>query len=354
MMCDASAARLRSLKAIYPDVAAVRSFEPMLNGTGLDAVVVATSLKLHFPLARAALLAGKHVWIEQPMAASAAHCEELNEIARQKGLVLMVGDTFLYSPAVRKIKETLDRGDLGKILSICALRLKPGPCQKDVNVAWDLASHDISIILHLLEEPPQSVNCWGTAHITPGIEDVTSMSLNFTNDRSAIIHSSWLDPRQVREMTIVGSKRTILYDAVDALEQVRIFDAPVEGALCGDTFAEDQCACHCVDIFSPHLKEEEPLQAECLHFLECIQESHHPLTRGARGLELVRILEASSASLKLGGGAVPFVRSESTFSAGPPAPVFAQTNLRPRCAPGDAASKAKYVFPSLNFPECSN
>ena len=351
MMCDVSDARLNSLKILYPDVAAERNFEHMLNGAGMDAVVVATSVKLHFPMAKAALLAGKHVLIEKPMAASAAQCEELIEIARQKGLVLMVGHTFLYSPAVRKIKEIVDRGDLGEIRYICARRLNLGLCQKGINVAWDLAPHDISIILHLVQQLPESVNCCGGTHITPGIEDVTSMSLNFGKDRSAIIHSSWLDPRKVREMTIVGSKQMILYDDVAPLEKIRIFDARVERPPHYDTFAEFQYAYHYGDIYSPYLKQEEPLKAECLHFLECIQESKSPLTCGARGLELVRILEASSASLKLGGGAVPFVRSESTPSAETHAHISAQTNRRPRRVPGHSQNPTgKPVLQSIDFP----
>ena len=276
MMCDVSAARLHSLKALYPGVMAERSFGHMLNGVGLDAVTVATSVKLHFPMAKAALLAGKHVLIEKPMAASAAQCEELIEIARQKGLVLMVGHTFLYSPAVRKIKEIID---------------------------------------HLVGQLPESVNCSGSAHITPQIEDVTLMTLIFGKDRSAIIHSSWLDPRKVREMTVVGSKRMLVYDDVAPLEKIRIFDACVKRPPHYDTFAEFQYAYHYGDISSPYLNQEEPLKAECLHFLECIRESKSPLSCGARGLEVVRILEASSASLKLGGGAVPLGRSQPTPSA---------------------------------------
>lgn len=310
VMCDVSAGRLQKLTALYPDVAAEKNFEHMLRGAGLDAVVVATSVKLHFPMAKAALLAGKHVMIEKPMAVSAAQCGELIEIARQKGLILMVGHTFLYSPAVRKIKEIVDRGDLGEIRYICARRLNLGLYQKDINVAWDLAPHDISIILYLLQQLPESVNCCGGTHITPGIEDVTSMSLNFGKDRSAIIHSSWLDPRKVREMTIVGSKRMIVYDDVAPLEKVRIFDARVERPPHYDTFAEFQYAYHYGDIYSPYLKQEEPLKAECLHFIECIRESKSPLSCGARGLELVRILEASSASLKLGGRAVALASPE--------------------------------------------
>src|SRR5208282_4585718 len=153
-------------------------------------VVVATSVKLHFPMAKASLLAGKHTLIEKPMAASTAECEELIEIARNKGLVLMVGHTFLYSAPVRKIKEIVDSHDIGEIRYISARRLNLGLFQKDINVAWDLAPHDISIILYLLDELPVSISCQGSSHVTRGIEDVTSMSLTFTKGRSAIIHSS--------------------------------------------------------------------------------------------------------------------------------------------------------------------
>ena len=222
--------------------------------------------------------------IEKPMASSSEHCAELVSIARENGLVLMVGHTFLYSPAVRKIKEIVDRGDLGDIRYICARRLNLGLFQKDINVAWDLAPHDISIILHLLEESPCSVNCRGSAHVTPGIEDVTSMSLTFPKDRSAIIHSSWLDPRKVREMTIVGSKRMIVYDDVAQQEKIRIFDARVERPPHYDTFAEFHYAYHYGDTYAPYLKQEEPLKSECQHFLECIQQGKQPLTHGEPGL----------------------------------------------------------------------
>jgi len=176
--------------------------------------------------------------------------------------------------------------------------------QKDINVAWDLAPHDISIILHLLEETPTSVNCRGSAHVTPGIEDVTSMSLTFPKDRSAIIHSSWLDPRKVREMTIVGSKRMIVYDDVTQQEKIRIFDARVERPPHYDTFAEFHYAYHYGDTYAPYVKQEEPLKSECQHFLDCIQQGKRPLTDGSQGLELVKILEGSSESLRQGGSPV--------------------------------------------------
>ena len=303
-MCDISQERLKHLTALYPDVKGETSFEHMLNGTGVDAVVVATSVRLHHQMAKAALLAGKHTLIEKPMASSSEQCAELVEIAHKKGLILMVGHTFLYSPAVRMIKQIVDRGDLGPIRYICARRLNLGLFQKDINVAWDLAPHDISIILHLLEELPTSVNCRGSAHVTPGIEDVTSMSLTFARDRSAIIHSSWLDPRKVREMTIVGSKRMIVYDDVAQQEKIRIFDARVERPPHYDTFAEFHYAYHYGDTYAPYVKQEEPLKSECQHFLDCIQHGKQPLTDGSQGLELIKILEASSESLRQGGGPV--------------------------------------------------
>src|SRR5277367_2612342 len=322
MMCDLSQERLKHLSSLYPEVKGERNFDHMLNGVGIEAVVIATSVRLHYSMAKAALMAGKHVLIEKPMAASSEQCAELVELAREKGLVLMVGHTFLYSPAVRKIKEIIDRGDLGDIRYICARRLNLGLFQKDINVAWDLAPHDISIILHLLQEQPYSVNCRGSAHVTPGAEDVTSMSLSFPKDRSAIIHSSWLDPRKVREMTIVGSKRMIVYDDVAQLEKIRIFDARVDRPPHYDTFAEFHYAYHYGDTYAPYVKQEEPLKTECQHFLDCIRDGKRPLTHGGQGLELVRILEASSESLRQDGALVHLAeRFNGKSSQQPAAPV---------------------------------
>jgi predicted dehydrogenase len=294
MMCDVSQSRLKHLTALYPEVEGATDFGHVLNGAGLDAVVIA----------KAALLSGKHTFIEKPMAASAAECEELIEIAKKNGLVLMTGHTFLYSPAVRKIKEIVDSGDVGEIRYISARRLNLGLFQKDINVAWDLAPHDISIIQYIMGEQPTTINCRGSAHITPGIEDVTTMCLSFEKQRTAIIHSSWLDPRKVREMTIVGSKRMIVYDDVVQQEKIKIFDARVERPPHYDTFAEFHYAYHYGDVYVPYIKQEEPLKIECQHFLDCIQHGRTPLTGGQRGLELVQILEASSESLRRGGGPV--------------------------------------------------
>ncbi|MGB7769550.1 MAG: Gfo/Idh/MocA family oxidoreductase [Verrucomicrobiia bacterium] len=304
MMCDVSERRLAHLKSLYPEVEGLTDYHHMLNGAGLDAVVIATAVKSHYAMAKASLLSGKHTFVEKPMACSSAECEDLIEIARKKGLVLMTGHTFLYSPAVGKIKEIVKCGDIGEIRYICARRLNLGLFQKDINVAWDLAPHDISIILHIMGDRPTVVNCQGSAHITPGVEDVTTMWLAFPGERSAIVHSSWLDPRKIREMTIVGSKRMIVYDDVSPLEKIRIFDARVERPPHYDTFAEFHYAYHYGDVYIPYLKQEEPLKNECQHFLDCIRHGTRPLTSGEDGLELVRILEASTESLKKGGAPV--------------------------------------------------
>lgn len=310
MMCDVSEERLKHLRGLYPEVKGETDFKHMLNGAGLDAIVIATSVRMHYGMAKASLMAGKHTFIEKPMAASAAECEELIELARKNGKVLMVGHTFLYSPAVRKIKEIVDCGDIGDIRYICARRLNLGLFQRDINVAWDLAPHDISIVLHIMNEAPVSVNCNGSAHVTPGVEDVTMMFLGFSKSRSALIHSSWLDPRKIREMTIVGSKRMIVYDDVAPLEKIRIFDARVDRPPHYDTFAEFQYAYHYGDMYAPYVKQEEPLKTECQHFLDCIETGKTPISSGTKGLELVRILEASSVSLKRNGGPVQMRAAE--------------------------------------------
>ncbi len=314
-ICDISEERLKHLKSLYPEVEAETKYENMLADSSLDAIVVATSVRHHFPMAKAALQAGKHCFIEKPLASSVAQCEELVDLAKKNGLILMVGHTFLYSPAVRKIKEIVDNGDIGEIRYISARRLNLGLFQKDINVAWDLAPHDISIILYIMDETPNSLNCRGAAHITPGIEDVTSMVLHFTEEKTAMIQSSWLDPKKIREMTIVGSERMIVYDDVAPQEKIKIFDVRVERPPHYDTFAEFHYAYHYGDMYSPYIKQDEPLKTECQHFLDSIRSGRAPLTDGVRGLEVVRILEASSSSLKQKGAPIDLVGGKTHFGS---------------------------------------
>lgn len=314
-VCDSSPARLKHVKSLYPDVECLTEFDRFFDDVPVDAIVIATPVKHHYPLAKTSLLAGKHTFIEKPMALSSAECEELIEIADSKGLALMVDHTFLYSSAVGKIAEIVEAGDIGDIRYINSRRLNLGLFQQDINVTWDLAPHDISIILHILGESPISVNCQGNAHVTPQVEDVTNMSLYFRHKRFATIQSSWLEPRKVREMTIVGSRRMIVYDDLQTHEKIRIYDVRVDRPPHYDTFAEFQYSYHYGDSYIPYIHQEEPLKAVCHHFIECIEKGITPVTSGREGLELVRILEAASASLKANGAPIAILPDKKRSAA---------------------------------------
>jgi len=322
-ICDVNLERLAHLQSLYPDVEAVTDFERFLAEGALDAVAIATPVNHHYPLAKASLLAGKHTFIEKPMASSSAECEELIEIARQKRLILMVGHTYLYSSPVKKIVDLVESGDIGEIRYINCRRLNLGLFQKDINVAWELAPHDISIILHVFGECPVSVNCSGNAHVTSGIEDVTNMSLSFRKKRFATIQSSWLEPRKVREMTIVGTRRMIVYDDLQTLEKIRVYDVRVERPPHYDSFAEFQYSYHYGDSYIPHLHQEEPLRSLAQHFVNCIVTGTKPATSGEEGLELVKILEAASASLRANGAPV-FLSTPHLAPMSVPAVSFSQ------------------------------
>ena len=303
-VCDTEENRLKHMKKLYPSVDTTMVFEDLVKDKDLDAIVVATPVHLHHELAKKSLLAGKHTFIEKPMATSSAECEELVNLAAKKKLTLMVGHTFIYSAPVRRIKEIVDSGDIGEIQYISSRRLNLGLFQKDINVTWDLAPHDISIILYFMGRPPASINCQGKAHVNKKIEDVTNMSLNFENGGFAIIHSSWLDPNKVREMIIVGSKKMIVYNDNEPLEKIKIFDKRVEAPPHYDTFAEFHYSYHYGDAYIPYLKQIEPLKMEAQHFLDSIRHGKTPETSGLDGLRVVQILEASSKSLKRDGARV--------------------------------------------------
>ena len=304
-VCDADAARLSHMRSLYPSVETHLDFEEFLADSSLDAIVIATGARLHHKMGMASLLSGRHTCIEKPMAMSSGDSEELTRIAREKSLVLMAGHTFLYSPVVRRIKEIVDSGDLGDIRYISARRLNLGIFQRDINVAWDLAPHDLSIILHLMGEQPLSVNCQGSANVFPGNHDITSMWLEFPENRSAMVQSSWLDPRKTREMTIVGSRKMIVYDDLPNQDKVRIYDARVDGPRHYDSFAEFHYAYHYGEVVTPYIEQDEPLKLEAQHFIDSIRKGVEPLTNGDHSTQIVRILEAATQSLAQRGASIP-------------------------------------------------
>ena len=313
-VCDKDEKRLAHMKQLYPTVEPTKDYEKIVGDKEVDAVVVATPVHLHYELAKKALQAGKHTFVEKPMTQTSEQSNELVQIAAKKKLTLMVGHTFIYSAPVRRINDIVKSGDIGEIQYISSRRLNLGLFQKDINVAWDLAPHDISIILYFLGKPPISVNCQGKAHINTDIEDVTNMSLDFENGGFATIHSSWLDPNKIREMVIVGSKRMIVYDDNEPLEKIKIYDKRVETPPHYDTFAEFQYSYHYGDMVAPYIKQVEPLKMEAQHFLDCIKTGKTPETSGLDGLHVIQILEASSRSLKNGGAKVEIDRNLGTVT----------------------------------------
>jgi len=302
--CDLDQKRLDRMKNLYPSVKVLSDYKELLQKPDLDAVAIATPVKTHYPLAKEFLSRGKHVLIEKPLTHSYDTALELVKLAEEKERVLMVGHTFEYTAAVNKIKSIVENGELGKILYISCIRVNLGLFQPDINVVWDLAPHDISIILYIHGETPISVNSQGKAHFKPGIEDVATTTLNYNNGVIAFIHSSWLDPNKIRRTTIVGSRRMLVYDDIEPQEKIKIYDKGVEVPPYYDTYAEFQFSYRYGDIHSPRIEDYEPLKKECEHFLTCIEKGVCPLSDGYSGLRVVSILEAASKSLKLSGKSV--------------------------------------------------
>jgi predicted dehydrogenase len=306
IVCDSSKERLEHMKGLYPAILVTTDYSDLVNDKEIDAVVIATPVSTHHSLAMQSLGANKHTFIEKPLTSSASQSKELVDLAEKNNLTLMVGHTFIYTPTVRKIKEIIDSGDIGEVMYIGSRRLNLGLFQKDINVAWDLAPHDISIILYLLGRDPETVSCQGMAHINPNIEDVTNLTMNFTDGCLAMIQSSWIDPRKIRDMTIVGTKKMIVYDDLEPQEKIKIYDKRVDVPPHYDTYAEFHYSYHYGDVYSPYLKQTEPLKVECQHFLDCIESGDKSESSGVDGMKVVQILEASSESLKAGNVSVKF------------------------------------------------
>lgn len=299
-VCDPRPERLVKVSQRYPNVASTTSYREMLDAPGLDAVVIATPLSTHFPLAEAALKAGKHTFVEKPFTATAAQARRLIELARERGLVLMVGHTFTYAPAVRLIADLIKDGELGTIYYISSTRVNLGLHQKDVSVIWDLAPHDLSMLFTWLGEPPLQVSAVGRDYVQPGIPDVAFIDLVFGSGAIAHVQVSWLAPSKLRNTTVVGSRRMIVYDDTENFEKVKIFD---KGVSYRDpqTFGEFQLSYRSGDIISPSLDTYEPLAAEMEDFLSAIATGRRPQCDGEAGLHVVRVLEAAEQSIRNGG-----------------------------------------------------
>ncbi len=295
-VCDLDSARLAEVERFYP-ATRTTDYREILSDSTISAVVIATPVPTHYTLTSEALLAGKHVLVEKPLAMSSTEARGLIEVAAHQNRILMVGHTFEYNPAVRKIKELLTTGKIGELYYIYCTRVNLGRVQSQLNALWSIAPHDISILLHLLETLPVEVSARGATYLNSAVEDVVFVDLVFPDNVTAHVHASWLDPSKVRKMTIVGSQKMIIYDDVASEGKVKVYDKGVYRK--GDeVYGEFQYKLHSGDIHIPRIDMTEPLRNECAHFVQCIQEGTRPLTDGENGLRVVQVLEAAQKSLR--------------------------------------------------------
>ncbi|MEO7019013.1 MAG: Gfo/Idh/MocA family oxidoreductase [Ktedonobacteraceae bacterium] len=290
MVADMDANRLHSLVASQPWTRTTTQAEDVFT-SDVDGVVIAAPVRAHYQLAKQALLHDKHVLVEKPLTASVAEAEELVKLAHERGRILMVGHTFEYSPAVNELKKLVQSGDLGKIYCIETERVNLGLFRNDINVIWDLAPHDISILLYLLGKTPDRVKVQAHAHVQPQIQDVAHLDLGFADGMNAHIHVSWLHPCKIRRVTIIGDQRMVVYDDTNPAEMLKIYN---KGA---DIHADPVVSYRYGAITIPHIDWTEPLRLECEDFAQAIRTGQPPRASGEVGLEVVRVLAAAQEAL---------------------------------------------------------
>src|SRR5215470_1567894 len=295
--------RLDSVGARYPGARLFRDHQDLL-AADVDAVVVASPIHTHYALVREALLADKHVLVEKPLATSSAEAAELITLARRRQRVLMVGHTFVYNPAVQELARLVQAGVLGRIYYGDAARLNLGQFQRHANVLWDLAPHDISILVHVLAQHPVRVSARGSRCVQADVHDVCYLEILFSGGASAHVHVSWLDPDKVRRLTLVGDRRMAVFDDVEATAKLRIYDQGVECPVT-DNYGEFELAYRHGEIVIPYIAWREPLRLECEHFVQCVRTGGRPISDGEQGLAVVAALEAAERSLRAGGLGVP-------------------------------------------------
>ncbi|MBI4821360.1 MAG: Gfo/Idh/MocA family oxidoreductase [Deltaproteobacteria bacterium] len=297
IVCERDPKRLLQVKERFPSVEVTSDYDAVLGDTSIAGVLLATPISTHGPLGVRALGAGKHLFVEKPLAGSVSDAEALVTEAERRGRVLMVGHTFEYSPPIVKIRDVIERGELGPIYFISMTRVNLGLHQRDASVIWDLAPHDFSILFHWLQEGPKRVTAIGRACVQPGIPDVAFVSLEFPSGVVANVEVAWLAPSKIRKTTIVGQKKMLAYDDTQNIEAVKIYDQGVDFRD-PETFGEYQLSYRTGDIVSPRISGAEPLKVEMSHFVECIQGNKTPRSDGRSGLRVVRALEAAERSLR--------------------------------------------------------
>jgi predicted dehydrogenase len=292
-LCDLDPELQATFAPRYPRAQVTADFDDLVNDGGLDAVVIATPAVTHYELAKQALEAGKHVLVEKPPALNGSEAEELVAIAESQGRVLMPGHLLLYHPAVRTMKALVDSGELGEVLCVYSNRQNLGKIRADENALWSLGVHDLSVILHLLEEEPSEMWAHGNSFLTPGVEDIVFCYLRFPSGKIAHMHLSWLDPHKMRKLTVVGKEKMVVFDDMELERKITIYEkGPWQPT---HTYGEWQTRTG--DISSPKIPSDEPLRLECRHFLDLIAGDGDPARAAQDGLAVVRVLEQLQASL---------------------------------------------------------
>jgi predicted dehydrogenase len=296
-VCDLRPERLAHVKARYPTIETTNDYRDLIRNSAIDAIAVATPVSSHFDLAMAALRAGKHVLLEKPLTATAEQAKRLLDEAERNGRILMVDHTFVYTSAVRKIKEVVETGNLGEIYYYDSVRVNLGLFQHDVNVLWDLAVHDLSIMDHVIPTRPCAVSATGMSHVPGEPENVAFLTLFFENRLIAHMHVNWLAPVKVRRTLIGGSQKMIVYDDLEPSEKVKIYDKGITFNNNPENVYQMLIDYRMGDMWAPQLDLTEALRTEALHFIRCIEKSVPPITSGQEGLRVVQILEAATRSM---------------------------------------------------------
>ena len=313
--CDAVSERLELIETSFPAVKTGMSLDVLLSSEYVDAVIVATPAGDHYSTVRACLSAGKHVLVEKPLALTIEECEKLIQLSKKRNRILMTGHTFLYNAGVRKMKACIADASFGHMYYLHATRTNLGPIRHDVNVAWDLATHDVAIFNYLLNNLPHEVCGHGARVLGNNKEDVLFVTLRYAENIIANIHVSWVDPNKVRQVVAVSSQKRIVFDDLRTIDRVRIFDKGVSAQPQDtDGFGEFRLVVHDGDIISPKIEPSEPLKNQCIHFLDCIKASKSPLTDGQNGLDVVRVMTAVEESLRQNGNFVNVIKQPSRNS----------------------------------------
>ena len=312
-LCDLNPTRLEKLAALYPEAKLTSSIASVFEDDAVDAVAISTPTSTHYDIAKRALECRKHVFIEKPITSNSSQAWQLIKLANNNQKMLMVGHVFEYNLTIRALKNLIHSGELGEIHYLNFERTNLGPVRTDVNALWDLASHDISIMCYLLERNPQQVTARGQAFLNAGIEDTAFATFTFTENVLAHLHVSWLNPRKIRQITVVGSKKMAVWDDLDLRYPIQIYDKRIaEPSTLNDTFLAYKTQVVDGGVYMPTLQINQPLQTECEHFIECIEQGLCPGSDGYSGLRVVLALEAATMSMKNGSTSMPITVPDKT------------------------------------------